>query len=166
MKNRKILCTFLIAIILLSLIVPEISAKPKNKKGRKNRKRRHSTAELSESNVIENANPVVVFIRAEGPRGRLNPAGTIGIGSTVHMYTHVTDNETDSASLTVNIRYRRQRGKWTTVAASYSAPNNYWYVDWSIPGGADLGLYDVKVDVFDGDGSSATATDPGEYDVI
>jgi hypothetical protein len=37
MKKRKILCIFMIAIIITTLIAPEISAKPKNKKEKKAR---------------------------------------------------------------------------------------------------------------------------------
>jgi hypothetical protein len=82
------------------------------------------------------------------------------------MYTKVSDAETASASLTVSISYRPQGGDWVTAAATYSAPNNYWYVSWAIPEGAVLGLYDVKVDVSDGKGGSASATELGEYNVI
>ena len=154
LNKRKILCTFLIALLLTSLIIPEISARPKKRRGRKKGRKR------------KNTDPTINYIRAKGPTGRLDPAGTIGTGNRVRMYTRVSDAETASASLTVNISYRPQGGNWTTRAATYDAPNNYWYVSWTIPEGADPGLYDVKVDVSDGKGGSATATELGEYNVI
>ena len=90
----------------------------------------------------------------------------IATGNRVRMYTKVSDAETASASLTVRISYRPQGGNWTTRIATYDAPNNYWYVSWTIPEDADLGLYDVKVNVSDGNGGSATATELGEYNII
>jgi hypothetical protein len=175
-NNRKILCTFLIALLLTSLIVPEISARPIKRRGRKKGRKR------------KNTDPTINYIRAEGPGGRLDPAGTIGRGGKVRMYTNVIDAETASADLIVtiryrpqrrkwitaaatysapdDIRYRPQRRKWITAAATYSAPDDYWYVDWVIPEGAVLGLYDVKVRVSDGDRGSAKAAERGEYEVI
>ena len=79
------------------------------------------------------------------------------------MYSRITDAETASADLdTVDISYMPQGGSWTTVSATYNPTYNYWYVDWVIPGGASLDIYDVKVDVSDGDGGTDSKTDIGE----
>ncbi len=82
------------------------------------------------------------------------------------MFAQITDTETAQADLTVSISYRPKGGSWTTVPATYHVTGDYWYVNWVIPGGATPGLDDVKVDVSDGDGGSATATELGEYEVV
>ena len=81
------------------------------------------------------------------------------------MYTKVSDAETASSALTVSISYMPQGGSWTTEPATYYAALDYWYYEWTIPGGADLDLYDVKVDVSDGDGGAGTVTELGEFTV-
>ena len=75
------------------------------------------------------------------------------------------DLETDNSALSVTISYG-QGDVWTSPeVATYSIPKDEWSVYWTIPGDAALGLYDVKVEVTDGDGGSFTLEDTGEFDV-
>jgi len=66
----------------------------------------------------------------------------------------------------VTISYRVEGGGWNGVSGVWlSLYGGYWYVDWVIPGGASAGLYDVMVEVGDGDGGSAVVTELGEFTV-
>jgi hypothetical protein len=75
--------------------------------------------------ILSDADPIVNYIRAEGPTGRLDSGKNIATGNKVRMYTKVSDAETASASLTVSISYRPQGGDWVTAAATYSAVGRY-----------------------------------------
>jgi hypothetical protein len=98
---------------------------------------------------------------------RIDPAGEIHAGGTVRMYTKVLDAETPSSGLAVTISYRPQGGSWTVAAPpTYNVAWSYWSSDWTIPGGAVTGLYDVKVDVSDGGGGSASYFELGEFTVV
>ena len=66
----------------------------------------------------------------------------------------------------MSISYRPSLGSWTEVVAEFNSKWDYWYIDWTIPGGADLGMYDVKVDVDDGDGGIVSRTDTDKLNVI
>jgi len=82
------------------------------------------------------------------------------------MYPLVSDARTESSSLTVAISYKPEGGaSWTTETASYYAADDYFYHDWVIPGGAETGLYDVKVEVWDSDGGYSTKTETREFNV-
>jgi hypothetical protein len=126
-----------------------------------------------ESGVIEGpgfyarADPSVEWIRAWGyPGDRLDPGGTINRGDTVRMYSNISDVESASSALDVNISYRLQGGSWTTETATYRVDKNYWYIDWLIPIDATPGLYDVKVDVEDPDGGVNSSIETGEFNVV
>jgi len=127
-----------------------------------------SATEYGEFNVT-NANPVVNYIHVWGyPGGLLDPAGTINTGEMVRIFTGVMDLETASDQLNVTISYKAQSDVvWTTVSAQWEPLyGGYWYHDWTIPGGASLGLYDVRVEASDGNGGSVSATEYGEFTVI
>jgi len=126
-----------------------------------------SLTELGEFAVTGNTPPTVEWMWAWGvPGGRLDPGGEIDRGGLVRLYSGVSDVETASSDLSVDISYRPQGGDWTTVGATYSAYWGYWYYDWVIPGDATLGLYDVKVDAEDPDGGFSSMTELGEFEVI
>jgi len=127
-----------------------------------------SLTELGEFEVVSlNTDPSVVYIRVWGvPGGRLDPGGTIEQGEVVRMYSQVSDVETTSWDLSVNVSYRVQGGDWVTEAATYKADKDFWYMDWTIPMDAPVGLYDVKVDVKDPDGGTESLTELGEFEVI
>jgi hypothetical protein len=107
----------------------------------------------------------IQWIRAWGYPGgvRLDPGGTIARGNKVRMCSRVSDPETASSELSVNVSYRVQGGSWITESAIYRADVDYWYVDWVIPFDAATGLYDVKIDVMDSDGGVNTYTEMGEF---
>ena len=96
----------------------------------------------------------------------LTPGADIQRGKTVFMYSQISDAETPSNQLTVSISYRLQGGGWTTASATYSPGGGYWYVDWVVPGGAAAGLYDVKVEVSDPNGGSASSTQTGRFNIV
>jgi hypothetical protein len=109
----------------------------------------------------------VEWIRAWGyPGGRLDPGGEIEGGSKVRMCSRVSDPETASSALDVNISYRVQGEDWTTESATYRADVDYWYIDWVIPLDAETGLYDVKIDVMDPDEGVDTSTETGEFEIV
>jgi len=61
----------------------------------------------------------------------------------------------------VSISYGPSGDPMTTVTASYQSTWNYYYIDWTIPSGATLGLYDVQVD------SGTTSTTKSErFEVV
>ena len=115
-----------------------------------------------------NTDPIINYVHVWGyPGGLLDPGGLINTGQSVRIFTDISDVETASDVLDVTIGYRVEGGDWTSVAASWeSLYGGYWYYDWVIPGGASGGLYDVKVDVLDGSGGSASATELGEFTVV
>jgi hypothetical protein len=117
---------------------------------------------------VSNANPVVTYIGAWGyPGGPLDPAGSVGVGVRVRMYTGVTDAETASDQLAVNISYKAQADLvWTVVSAQWEPYYGYWYYDWVIPGGVSPGLYDIRVGASDGNGGSVLVTEYGEFTVV
>jgi hypothetical protein len=124
---------------------------------------------VSNSFTVVNSNPVVNYNLAWGyPGGLLTPGGSIATGSTVRMYTGVSDLETASNLLTVQISYKpHSSGSWTTITSTtwLSLYGGYWYYDWVIPGSATLGSYDVKVDVSDPSGGSASNTVSNSFTV-
>jgi subtilisin family serine protease len=123
--------------------------------------------ETGEFNVTSNADPMVTYISCWSGGVKIDPAGTVNPGETVRILTIATDAETSTDELTVTIGYKAQADTtWTNVTASWeSVWGEYWYIDWLIPGGATAGLYDVMVQVSDGDGGSAIATETGEFNV-
>ena len=119
-----------------------------------------------EYTILPNTDPSVEWIRAwESSAGRLDPGGEVSTGCRVRMYSRVGDLETPASDLNVSISYRPQGGGWTTEAAAYHAGSNYWYVDWDIPEEAAPGLYDIKVDVEDPHGGTASSTELGEFTI-
>jgi hypothetical protein len=96
----------------------------------------------------------------------LSQGGDITSGKTLRIYYVVSDAQTPSSQLTVSISYRPSGGSWTTVPATYFQTWDYWYYDWVLPGGATLGLYDVKVDVATPDLRSTTSTTPNAFNVV
>ena len=114
-----------------------------------------------------NADPVVAWLWAQTPAGRIDPGGTIARGKTITILTQVSDPETAASELNVNISYRPQGGSWISGTPVIDhETSNYWYYNWDIPMDADLGLYDIKIDVEDPDGGTTTDTDTGEFQVI
>jgi hypothetical protein len=71
----------------------------------------------------------------------ITQGGMVNCGRTVRIYAGVS-NPVEP----VDISYRLQGGSWATVTASYESTWDYYYIDWAIPFGADLGLYDVRVE--------------------
>jgi hypothetical protein len=117
----------------------------------------------------KSSDPVISYVHVWGyPGGLLDPAGSINTGEKVRIYTGITDAETSSDQLTVTIKYKAQADSvWTITSAQWESNyGGYWYYDWTIPGGASLGLYDVTVEVSDGHGGSASTTENGEFTVI
>jgi hypothetical protein len=126
-----------------------------------------TTTEFGEFNVT-NAAPVIDYLHAWVYPGdyRLDPAGSINRGDTVRIYTGVSDLETPSDQLTVIIKYKAQSDpSWTNVSTQWNPTWSYWYYDWVIPAGATSGLYDVTVEVSDGNGGSALVIEIGEFTV-
>jgi hypothetical protein len=115
-----------------------------------------------------NSDPVVNSLHAWGyPGGPLDPAGEVSVGARVRMYSYVTDAETASGDLSVTIGFRAEAGSdWINATATWESYYGYWYVDWVIPAGATSGLYDVFVEVSDGDGGSALVIETGEFAVV
>ncbi|MFX0207958.1 MAG: M6 family metalloprotease domain-containing protein, partial [Candidatus Hodarchaeota archaeon] len=69
-----------------------------------------------------NTDPSVEWIHVYGvPGGMLDPGGTIERGGFVRMHSQVSDPETASQDLLVNVSYRVQGGDWTTKQATYKA---------------------------------------------
>ena len=66
----------------------------------------------------------------------------------------------------MTISYRPEGGSWVDRAASYYSAGDYWIVDWVIPSYADLGPYDLKVEVWDEDGGFASRTELGKFNVV
>ncbi len=85
----------------------------------------------------------------------------------IMVRTGVSDVETPASGMTsVEISFKPQSsGSWTTRTASYSS-SGHWYIDETLSISADLGLYDVRVDVTDPDAGVGTKTDTGEFTVI
>jgi hypothetical protein len=125
---------------------------------------------LNQFNVVAavNANPAIVYVYSwvYPDDYKLATGGDAPRGRTLRMYSRISDAETPSSGLTVSVSYRRQAGSWTTVPASYNPGQDYWYVDWTISGDAQLGLYDVKVDVIDPNGGSASTTVLNQFNVV
>lgn len=99
------------------------------------------------------------------PEGRLDPGGEVQQGHNVRIYTRVSDNETLTQSLNVEIRYRPPGGVWTTNTATYNESKNYFYYDLDTTS-IELGMYDVKVRVSDLEGRHVSKTELGEFDII
>jgi uncharacterized repeat protein (TIGR02543 family) len=117
-----------------------------------------------------NTNPVINYVHVWGyPGGLLDPAGSIRTGESIRIFSGVLDAETVSSGLTVHISYKAQSdSSWTgPILASWEPLyGGYWYYDWSIPSGASVGLYDVKVEASDPDGGSASLTGTNMFTVV
>jgi uncharacterized repeat protein (TIGR02543 family) len=115
------------------------------------------------------ADPVVNYVHVWGYPGELlDPAGSINTGEMVRIFAGVSDAETSSDLLSVTISYKAQADSdWTAVSAQWQPHyGGYWYYDWTIPGGATTGLYDVMVEVSDGDDGTASVSEYGEFTVV
>ncbi len=118
--------------------------------------------------VSANPKPIIVYVSSwiDPANQLLQQGGNVLYGETIRLYTQISDANTASKNLKVNISYRPQGGSWTTPVASYDPTYDYWYVDWSIPLNATAGLYDVKVDVTNGAGVSSTSTIVGRFNMV
>jgi hypothetical protein len=127
-----------------------------------------TVTETGEFNVT-NTVPIINYIHAWGYPGELlDPEGAINRGATVRIFTGVWDSETAADQLTVTIGYKAQGdSEWTNITSTQWEPlyGGYWYHDWTIPAGASLGLYDVRVEASDESGGSVSATEYGEFTV-
>jgi hypothetical protein len=127
-----------------------------------------NTIAVSDIFTVGNASPSIGWISAwvYPDNYWLVTGGDVARGKTLRIYSGVSDAETPSQDLTVSISYRPQGGEWTTTQASYNPTWDYWYIDWTIPGGATLGLYDVKVDASDPNGGSVSSTVLSQFKVV
>jgi hypothetical protein len=65
----------------------------------------------------------------------------------------------------VRLSYRPQGGAWVTQPAFYSPLYNTWSIYWTIPEDASTGLYDVKIDVSNPTGGSASNMTLGQFNL-
>jgi hypothetical protein len=116
---------------------------------------------------VDNADPVIVYIKTFDITDNYYPpeGGNVKKDKTLRIYSGVSDGETPSIGLTVTTSYRLQGGSWVSSAAFYNQGQGYWYVDWTIPGDAAIGLYDVRVVAGDPDGGSVMRVDAGKFRV-
>jgi hypothetical protein len=114
-----------------------------------------------------NADPNVLWIRVrERPGSRLDPGGEVSLGSSVRIYTRISDTETNASSLWVRIKYRVEGGSWVTATPTYHVISDQWRFVWDISLDAELGLYDVKVVVKDLDGRKAVKIENREFEIV
>ena len=128
------------------------------------------TATIGGSGTITanfNAKPIVNYLSLYSITDHtwLNTGDTISAGKTLRIYYGISDSETPTADLTVKISYGPTGGSLTEQSATYFSTWNYFYYDWVIPSSTTLSLYDVKVEVSDGNGGSATLTTTGSFSV-
>ena len=105
---------------------------------------------LSVEYSLDNYNPIIEMTSAwvDGI-GTLDQGAAVSQGEKLFLRTVVSDRETPSSGLSVDIGLRLQGGTWIFKEATYETSQDYWYIYWNIPIDAELGLYDVRVDASD-----------------
>lgn len=124
--------------------------------------------EYGEFEVV-GAPPSIVWIRAWDidRKIQLDPRGQVPRGHTVRLYTKVSDLEDPPNTLSVQMWYRPSgEMSWIGAPLTYSVAYKYWYYDWTIPTGAVLDFYEVKVDVTDTSGLSDQRVEIEEFEVV
>jgi len=96
----------------------------------------------------------------------LNTGHIIIAGKTLRIYTGVSDADTPPADLTVKISYGPSGGSLTEKTGAYFSAWDYFYYDWVIPIDAATGIYDVKVNVTDPNGGTASSSQTDMFEVV